>query len=359
MRLISILHRWTGGLIGLLLAILGLSGTILLWEGSWVAVPGASDRLIEQPARIAAIVDQAAAAGMSRITFASEEIGLHQVINSDGSGAYVRQDGSVAVQWASQRQRPELWIFDLHHRLFSGPTGETITGIAGIAGILFVLTGFLLWWRGRASFRPTLLPKRWAPGPITRHHRDLGVLAAPLLLLSMTTGVLMLFAPLRAAVLGDEHRPKTILTSTAVASPGEAVLRAKALFPAAELRRIAMPRKPGGDLIVRLRQPFEWTPQGRTQLSFAPDGKLTVENPAGENGAAAATEKLYPIHSAKVGGLAMKLLMTLSGLSLATLGSFAVYAFWFRKAKRWCRRTQPNIERSSGSLAPNQMTWRV
>jgi hypothetical protein len=51
----------------------------------------------------------------------------------------------------------------------------------------------------------------------------------------------------------------------------------------------------------------------------------------------------------------MKLLMSLSGLSLAMLGSFAVYAFWFRKAKRW-RRTQPKIDRSSASLAPNQMT---
>lgn len=355
MKLLSAIHRWAGGFIGLLLAVLGLSGTLLLWEGSWVGVAGAADRVVEQPARIAAIVDKAAGSGMSRITFASEEIGLHQVINGDGSGAYLTQAGGLAERWNSQWERPELWIFDLHHHLFAGHTGEMVAGYAGIAGLFFVLTGLVLWWRGRASFRPTLLPKRLAPGPIVKHHRDLGVLAAPLLLLSMTTGVLMLFEPLRTAVLGDEQRPKTQMQGAPIASPGEAVLRAKALFPEATLRRIVMPRKPGGDVVVRLRQAFEWTPQGRTQVSFAPDGIVTVEDPAGQNGGAAATEKLYPIHSAKAGGFAMKLVMTLSGVSLTLLGSFAVYAFWWRRAMRR-RRNQPKIDRSSTSLSPNQIT---
>jgi uncharacterized iron-regulated membrane protein len=340
-RSISAIHRWAGGLIGLLLATLGLSGMILVWEGSWIRVAGASDTLVEQPAVIAQIVDKAAAGGMSRITFANDEIGLHQVINADGSGAYVRQDGTLVERWASQRERPELWLFDLHHRLFSGETGETVAGVAGIGGLLFVITGLILWWRGRASFRPTLLPKRLAPGPITKHHRDLGVLAAPLLLVSMSTGVLMVFEPLRAALVGEERRSQSAVTGTPVASPGEAVLRAKALFPDATLRRIVLPAKAGGDTSVRLRQQFEWTPQGRTQVRFAPNGKMAIDDPAGQNRAAAVTEKLYPIHSAKAGGVAMKLLMSLSGLSLAMLGSFAVYAFWVRKAKRLRRRGQP------------------
>lgn len=341
MRLISAIHRWAGGLIGLLLAIIGLSGAILVWEESWISVAGASDRLVEQPARIAAIVDRAAAEGMSRITFASEEIGLHQVIDLDGGGAYVRQDGTIADSWASQWNRPELWLFDLHHHLFSGETGETVAGIAGMGGLLFVITGLILWWRGRVSFRPTLLPRRLAPGAIIKHHRDLGVLAAPLLLLSMATGILMLFEPIRATMIGEEARPQTTVTGSPLASPGETVLRAKALFPNAALRRIVLPAKPGGEISVRLRQPFEWTPQGRTQVRFAPDGLLTIDDPGGQNPSAAVTEKLYPIHSAKVGGLAMKLLMSLSGLSLAMLGSFAVYAFWFRKTKRWRRRRSP------------------
>ena len=32
MKTLSFIHRWTGGFLGLILAILGLSGTILLWD---------------------------------------------------------------------------------------------------------------------------------------------------------------------------------------------------------------------------------------------------------------------------------------------------------------------------------------
>lgn len=335
MRLLSLVHRWTGGLIGLLLALLGLSGTILLWEGSWVRVPGASDALVERVDAISAITDTAAAGGeLSRITFASDEIGLHQLTYSDGSGAYVAQDGSVAERWASQWERPELWLFDFHHHLFAGKTGETVTGLAGLAGLGFVLTGLILWWRSRRNFRPTLLPKRFAPGPVVRHHRDLGVIVAPVLLLSFTTGVLMLFPALRDATIGKEQRPKTIGHTAGGISPGLALAEAKALFPEAKLRRIMLPAEPGGPIVVRMRQPFEWTPNGRTQLSFADDGTVTIEDAAAANPSARISEKFYPLHTAKTGGLVLKALMTLSGLSLTVLGGFATWSFWFRKASK-------------------------
>ena len=201
MRLISALHRWTGGLIGLLLALIGLTGTILLWEGAWVSLPGAHDPVVENVGAIGAITERAASAGgLQRITFAGDETALHLLVYADGSGAYVRQDGRVVDRFASQWERPELWIFDLHHHLFSGETGETVTGIAGLAGLGFVITGVLLWLRSRCRFEPSVLPKRMKPGAIVKHHRDLGIMAAPLLLLSMTTGVLMDF-PKAADVL--------------------------------------------------------------------------------------------------------------------------------------------------------------
>ena len=147
MRFISFLHRWSGGFIGLLLAILGLSGTILLWEGEWVSLPGADAPVVEQVATIGRIAEREVAAGATRITFASEEIGLHHAARDGGAGAYVAQDGTTAASWSSQWERPELWIFDLHHHLFSGHNGELVTGWAGVFGLLFVITGSILWWR--------------------------------------------------------------------------------------------------------------------------------------------------------------------------------------------------------------------
>lgn len=350
MALLSAVHRWAGGVIGLLLALLGLTGAILLWDGEWISLPGASDPVVENIAALAAITGRAAAGGrLTSITFASEEVGLHQLAYADGSGAYVRQDGTIVDRWRSQWERPELWLFDLHHHLFAGEAGETLSGIAGIAGLLFVISGAVLWWRSRRTFRLRLLPRRLAPGPIVSHHRDLGVIAMPLLILSLATGVVMLFAPVRQALLGKEHRPRVTMQAPAGRSPAKALILAKSLFPAAALRRITLPTNPAEPLSVRLRQPFEWTPNGRTQISFAANGTVTIEDAAAANRSAWLSEKAYPLHSAKVGGLAWRVAMTASGVALTMLGSLAVWSFWVRRAgKRARRRRRQHVAVAAG-----------
>lgn len=342
MKLLSVVHRWAGGFIGLLLALLGLTGAILVWEGEWITLPGSGDPVVEDVAKLAAITQAAVSEGrLSRITFASDEIGLHQLVYADGSGAYVRQNGLVVDRWTSQWDRPELWLFELHHRLFAGETGEIVTGVAGIAGLLFVVTGTILWWRSRRAFRPRLLPTRLAPGPIVGHHRDLGLMAAPLLTVSMLTGLLMLFAPMRTMLLGVEQRPK----ETIAVAPGQSAARVLALaesrFPRAELRRVTLPARPGEPIAVRLRQAFEWTPHGRTQVSVAADGAVTIEDAAVANRSASLSEKVYPLHAAKVGGLAWKIAITASGIALAILGSLAMWSFWTRRAHQARRRHRP------------------
>lgn len=338
MRLLSAIHRWAGGCVGFLLALLGLSGALLVWEGKWIMLPGADDTVVEHVARMAAIAEAASAEGrLSRITFASDEIGLHQLVYADGSGAYVRQNGTLVDRWGSQWERPELWLFDFHHHLFAGETGEFATGLVGIAGLLFVLTGAILWWRCRRAFRVRLWPTRLAPGPIVSHHRDLGAVTTPLLLISMVTGVLMLFGPVRTALLGDEQRPKQIINLAIRPSPDQVLAFAKSRFPDAELRRLTLPTRPGDPIAVRMRQSFEWTPNGRTQISIAADGKVTVEDAAAANRSAWVFEKAYPVHSATVGGLAWKIAMTVSGIALAILGSLAMWAFWVRRAHKRAR----------------------
>ncbi|WP_294120677.1 PepSY-associated TM helix domain-containing protein [Sphingomonas sp.] len=355
MKTLSILHRWSGGLIGLLLAILGLSGTILLWEGSWVSVPGAQDPVRENVQLIGQVAEREMAAGATRITFASDEIGLHLVNREGGVGAYLSQQGDMVASWASQWQRPELWIFDLHHHLFSGETGETITGVAGIFGLLFVVSGIFLWLRSRSPWRPRLLPTKFQPGPIVRHHRDLGILVAPLLLLTFLTGTGMVFKPAAGVVLSPwgkleaRAKPPTVAPMSGPAPVAAMLVEAKAKFPNAALRRINAPRKADEPWTVTMRQPFEWSLNGRTRLMFDGAGKLVkISDSASGSQAASTYEKFLPLHSARVGGLAWKLLMTLSGLGLTILGGFACLSFWFRKAKK---RRRPDIARAGLEVA--------
>ena len=335
MKWVSAIHRWAGGLVGFLLALLGLTGAILVWESAWIMLPGAGDPLVESPARMAEITERARAEGeLSYITFASEEIGLHQLVFADGGGAYVRQDGTVVDRWASQWERPELWLFDLHHHLFAGETGKIVTGIAGIAGLLFAFTGLVLWWRSRRKFRLRLWPERFAPGPIVRHHRDLGLVALPLLVLSMLTGIMMIFEPVRTMLVGAEQRPETTMQTDTGGGAGQVLEFAKSRFPGAALRRITLPARSGDPIVVRMRQPFEWTPNGRTQIRAYPDGRVIVQDAAAADRSASLSEKAYPLHAAKVGGMIWKLAMTASGLALALLGSLAMWSFWARRARK-------------------------
>jgi uncharacterized iron-regulated membrane protein len=346
-KLLSFLHRWTGGLIGLLLALLGFTGTILVWEESWISLPGAHDPLSENVQLIGQIAEREAAAGATRITFASEEIGLHQIAREGGAGAYINQHGETVTSWTSQWQRPELWLFDLHHHLFSGHNGELIAGWAGVIGLLFVVTGVILWWRSRRNWRPRLLPKKFQPGPIVSHHRDIGILLAPLLLISFVTGSGMVFREVTGALLSPfgklegRAKPPRVDPVPGPAPVARMLVEAKARFPQAELRRLTLPAKPGQPWQVRMRQPFEWTPNGRTTLTFDGSGRLIkVDDPASGSQAASIFEKFYPLHTGKVGGLGYKLLMTLSGIGLTLLGALATWSFWFRKAKK---RRRPDI----------------
>ena len=108
---------------------------------------------------------------------------------------------------------------------------------------------------------------------------------------------------------------------------------ARARFPDAEFRILSLPRKPGDPISLRMKQPAEWLPNGRSTLWFdAETGRLlgardALTMPAG----AQAFNMAYPLHAAKVGGLAYRLLMTASGLVLTLLGSLTVWTFWFRR----------------------------
>ncbi len=342
MKLLSLLHRWTGGLVGLLLAVIGLSGTALLWEDSWILLDGAKEAAVGNPQELAHAVAVAfeAGPGLTRVTFAGKEIGLHQAIYADGSGAYIAQDGAVVDRWTSPWERPELWLFEIHHYLLLGETGKTLTGVLGILLLGFTVTGFVLWWRTRRTFRFRLWPARFTASAIVRHHRDLGVVASPLLIVAAATGTLMVFPALSALLLSApaQGRMQPPLLDSLEQPNGKTdweriLTNAQTIFPAAEPRRLMMPSAPGAPIAIRFRQEFEWAPNGRSYVWVAPGEAAVVarDDPAEGDAGSAIVEKFYPVHAAKTGGLAWRILVTFAGLTLALLGLLASFSFWRTK----------------------------
>lgn len=348
MKLLDTLHRWTGGLIGLVLALLGLSGAILLHEEDWIGVPHAGDPLRSDLSTVAAATERLMAlpGDPQGIVYASPRLGLHQLRLGEGAGLYADQSGQIVTRWASQWERPELWIFDFHHHLFTGDTGEWVAGISGLCALFFIVSGAILWWRTRRTFAFRLWPKRMSRPAIVTQHRDLGIVMAPLLLLSVVTGTMMLFRPFAMLVVAPfgsvaaterALEPAKFRGGPLAADPDWTAMltTARRRFPDADFRTLSLPRKDGDAISLRMKQPGEWLPNGRTTLWFdAATGKLlgardAMAMPAG----AKAFNMAFPLHAAKVGGLPYRLLMTLSGLAMAMLGSFAVWTFWFKRPK--------------------------
>lgn len=350
MRWIDLLHRWAGGIIGLLLALLGLSGAILVFKHRWLSwLPGASDTQRQDVDALAIQMEAAVRPnGQTRsVLFAYDDFGLTQLSYLDGTGAYANQTGAVVAAWTSKWDRVELWLFDLHHNLFLDDLGATVAGIAGLIGLVFVVTGTILWWRLRRTFRFRLWPKRMSRSAIVTHHRDIGIVFAPTLFLALATGMLMVLKPISSVVFtpgqgaGALQAPFTPPdVNGGVLSPsidwGAMFRTARAHYPNAEIRLVSLPREPGKLIQMRVRQPAEWLPNGRTLLWFRPEDGSLVDTRDVQKMATGirAYHLVYPIHAAKVGGMIWELVVAMTGAVLAMLGSLAVWTFWFRRPKR-------------------------
>jgi uncharacterized iron-regulated membrane protein len=350
MRMLAFMHRWTGGLMGLLLALLGLSGAILAHKEAWIMADGAQSSgamTWEQQVALAEQVTASTATLPDYILFPTADFGLARLAFKGEEGAYITADGRITAQWDSAWDRPELWLFEFHHHLFSGDPGEVVTGVVALAGLGFIITGMILWWKTRRTFAFRLWPARMTRSAIIRHHRDMGVIIGPLLFLSCLTGAMLALRPVAALVLMPFSAPTEMEAATKPPAAKGGPLAdkpdwkgmlgtVKQRFPDAEIRLVILPRKPGDLITIRAKQPAEWLPNGRTTLWFAPeDGRLieardALRLPTGLQ----IFNMIYPTHAGKVGGLPWRLMITAAGLALAILGALSCWSFWFKGGRR-------------------------
>jgi uncharacterized iron-regulated membrane protein len=340
------IHRWSGGVIGLVLAVLGLTGAILVWKDQWVSLP-------DQPAAATLALPDLVERIVEReqvqprfILFSSDDFPVHRASFGDDAGAYFALDGGQLDRWTSVWERPELWLFDLHHHLLAGDLGETFAGLLALAGLGFVVTGVVLWWPTRRLFQLRPWPVRLGRSAIIRQHRDLGIVVAPLLALSCLTGAMLTLRPVAQALLSPFSSAEEIKRGQAApTAPGGTLpddadwvglfATASSQFPGAQPRLVSLPAERGGLIALRMKQPGEWLPNGRTTLWFDPADMRLIEArdafslPRGLQ----LFNAVYPLHAAKVGGWLMKAVLTLSGLALAMLGTLATWSFWFRPGR--------------------------
>jgi uncharacterized iron-regulated membrane protein len=279
--------------------------------------------------------------GAQKVVLPSPEFGVAKIDLGDGAGAYLDHQGNLLAGWASNWDRPETLLLDFHEHLLMGHDGKLIGGWLALGAILFIVTGFILWWPTRRSFRLRGLPPRTTRPAIIRHHRDIGVVLALPLLLAAGTGALMALKPLQDAILNQLSPATRIAAYEAKPPPAQSVQvdwnavlsRTTTTFPDAELREITWPKSTTDTVRLRLRQPSEWHPKGRSSVWLSGDGRqIMARDPLRAPLAVRAKHALYPLHAGQLSGSTMsmplRLVLTLAGLGLTVLGSFTVFSFW-------------------------------
>jgi uncharacterized iron-regulated membrane protein len=341
MRTLRLAHAWAGLALCLLLAVLGLSGALLVFKADFLraTLPGASAPFSTDAARLGAALEtiegRYRGEGLTYVVLGSPQMALHQVGLGKGGGAYVDQTGAEVARW-TKNARIEEWLFDLHHYLLAGETGMIIAGLAGLCAVVMILSGLILWLPAAPSFGWRLWPQSWKRRDLLAHHRDLGVVLSAPLMIFVLTGAALVFPDQSRAILNvvTFSLPPPALQKPKV-NTGDIDWRstltpAMRQFPDAEPRIVSWPKTPNAPVAIRVRQGAEWHPNGRTIVHINPEtgAIIGVVNAQSLPGGARAFNAVYPLHAAKIGGHLYDALAVLAGCGLGLLSLLAGLSYW-------------------------------
>ena len=349
-RFCSRLHLWLGLLVGGYLAVMGVSGSVLVFSAEIEhALAPALHRVRPQPQRVPldALVGAVAArhdgARPTRLRFPKRPDGSVEVWLGGTADviAYVDPYSGRYLGAVQGNRTPTGFLFDLHAKLLAGETGETLVGLGAVGLLLLAASGAVLWWPGRRNLRKGLTVKRGAPRRRQLYdlHRAGGFYSLAFLVLTAGTGFALVFhEPVQAALDAVTRSPaRPAPPQVPPPAAGARPLPLQRLLDAAERRvgaghvtYLTLPQKPEAPFVVRRRLPDELHPNGRTFVYVDPftAAVLAVELAHAAPAGTRFYNLFYPLHIGDFGGLPVRLLWVLLGLAPALL--FATGFFIWR-----------------------------
>jgi uncharacterized iron-regulated membrane protein len=343
-RLLSWLHLWLGLTAGIAFAVLGLSGSVLVFHEDllrWQHPQLEGHALRADGEVLQAILAREGPRGLRSIQLPDPSMPTFVGFYEDGRrGYFAPEDGSTLLVRSTDDDLL-LWLQDLHIHLLSGEAGEQVVGVIGWIALGLLLTGVYLWWPKRGLLGMSL---RWFANPPPRRwlswHRSTGVLLLPLVMMLTLTGVGMVYHEgargLLTALFGGGPVPAAPVRAAGGPPDWTAVLaRAQSGLPGARLTRTAAPAPGAGVVSFRARMPGEWHVNGRSTVHVDLAGRevLLAHDATAQAAGARITEAIYPLHIGAVGGLLPRWLTALAGLVPAFLLATG-FLFWLRKPSR-------------------------
>ena len=396
------LHLWTGLIFGSIFVVLGLSGSALSWMHELdvflnpdllqVAPPRGvrpGEPVRAEPALVQAVADvltrdprygkpttlelPARAGDVFVAWYRSKPV--------HGNAAWVQSiTRQVMLDPATLRVTGERnWgecgisrallmptLFHIHRYLVAGDIGKVVVAITGVALLLTVVTGIILWWPRmlRSAIWRALTVRHGGSWPrfSFQLHRAGGFLAAPVLLVSALSGIhfnmpawvtpiINVISPVTAhAKLMNQSIGPAEGMSVAVA-----VTAAQKRFPSGRVSRLSFPVKPGQPFEIRVRQSAELRQgPGATRISIdsGDASVLRVIDPEQARGGDVLVSWLFPLHTGEAFGLGGRIVISLFGLMpLALFATGLVIWVKLRKKKSVSQDDRKRSMLASSSIA--------
>ncbi len=344
-----VLHRYIGILAGLMVCIVGITGSLLVFEAEidrafqpYQIVPQ-SERLPHE--RLITAAQQVhPALKPHRITVPDSIDRPYTVMMADADDNYTDAilDPYTGKVLDSKPWKQTLggWLIDLHVHLFTGDLGGHIVGISGIALLLLGITGLFLWtgWRKLKLGFKIRWQARWQILNYDLHNVG-GIISVLLLSLVAFTGAAMVYwTPVEAGLRWlIPSAPAPEVTSQVVAGKipmtADRILDiAQTRFPTGQLYKFYPAKTPESTFRVWLHLAGE--------SDFTKDVKLDFDSYTGailkveDARTAGLVDRIlaaqYTLHVGHYGGIFTQILYALIGI--APLGLFVTGAtiWWSR-----------------------------
>ena len=338
------LHRYAGAVVSLFMLLLALTGGGLIFKDEiWrLQYPELTqDAPAQSPARLAAAFGAIRDAFDERIRMIRtprEGLSAYHVYLEGGEALVAAETHAIIDEWAWYQSLSGI-LAEIHIHLAAADTGKNVVGALGLLLAAMALSGLYLWWPVRRQFRwQSLRPAGMGRGHLLRLHRDLGVVALPLMLLFGLTGAGVVFGGATQAVLNvllaspaQSAALPTVAASRAVSAPDAGMIAtAQAALPKGSLVSWSPPRAGSAVHYLRFRMPGEVHPNGRSTVHLdGIDGSLLQfsdarQAPRGTR----AMHWLYPLHAVQVGGWGYRALAALAALAVAVLACSGLLGFF-------------------------------
>lgn len=367
-NLIFSLHRYLGLFVGLILIVVGLTGSLLVFQheiDQW-AIEQQFGRVIPQQERVSlgvginnvkkAYADRPEFKITGVNTVPKNKSYIVQLAASGEKGMQVFVNRYTGKILGSRQAESDIIgiIFKLHYQLLAGEKGQIVVGIAALFLLVLSITGILLWsgWRKLISgftIKWNAHPKRTSYDI----HKVAGIVTAVFLGLIAFTGFCWNFydfaEPAIYAVTLSPKPPEPVSVPIAGKSTlgiGEILKKAETALPGAATTYISFPGDPKGTFTVYKKQPQEFNEFGNSAVYLdGYSGKvLYVKNGLKPSLGDRILNSFTPLHYGTFGGLPTRILYIFVGLAPLILSVTGFVMWWYRRRTKTQRPTdKPTI----------------